>query len=200
MKTDRHNGGRLVTRLITRMVLAVTFCSAAAAVCAAKDTHVVLPDVNNAHFRGRIAECARYESLHPRFAKAFAFMRRPDLADLPCGRYEIDGSNCWAMVQEVSLKPFVDENKYEVHRAFIDIQAPITGSETIGVTEPEPKVFDGFNVEKDYVLFMAKGEPWTLKPGEFAIFLPEKGAHAPGLSSDGSRSIRKLVIKVRNSL
>ena len=43
--------------------------------------------------------------------------------------------------------------------------APITGSETIGITEPEPKVFDGFNVEKDYVLFMAKGEPWTLKPG-----------------------------------
>ena len=153
-----------------------------------------------AHFRGRIAECARYESLHPRFAKAFAFMRRPDLADLPCGRYEIDGSNCWAMVQEASLKPHADENMYEVHRAFIDIQAPITGIETIGVTEPEPKAFDGFDVEKDYVLFRAKGEPWTLKPGEFAIFFPEKGAHAPGLSADGPRTIRKLVIKVRDSL
>ena len=153
---------------------------------------------NTAHLRGSIAECGQYENLHPRFAKAFAFMRRPDLEELPCGRYEIDGSNCWAMVQEASLKPFADENKYEVHRAFIDIQAPITGSETIGVTEPEPKVFDGFNVEKDYVLFMAKGEAWTLKPGEFAIFFPEKGAHAPGLSSDGPRTIRKLVVKVRN--
>ena len=37
-----------------------------------------------------------------------------------------------------------------------------------------------------------------LKPGEFAIFFPEKGAHAPGLSSDGPRKIRKLVIKVRD--
>ena len=152
------------------------------------------------HVFARIADSARYEGLHPRFGKAFAFMRRPDLPDLPCGRYEIDVTNCWAMVSEVSLKPFADENKYEVHRAFIDIQAPITGKETIGVTEPDPKVFDGFNVERDYVLFKAKGEPWTLKPGEFAIFFPEHGAHAPGLSSDGPRKIRKLVIKVRDSL
>jgi YhcH/YjgK/YiaL family protein len=104
------------------------------------------------------------------------------------------------MVQEASLKPIADENKFEVHRAFIDIQAPITGSETIGVTEPESKVFDGFNVKKDCVLFKAKGDMWTLKPGEFAIFFPEKGAHAPCLSSDGSRTIRKLVIKVRAPL
>ena len=157
-------------------------------------------DVGTSHVRGSISECAQYESLHPRFAKAFAFMRRPDLANLPRGRYEIDGSNCWAMVQEVSLKPFAEENQYEVHRAFIDIQAPIAGNETIGVTEPDPKVFEGFNAEKDYVLFKAKGEPWTLKPGEFAIFFPERGAHAPGLSADGPRKIRKLVIKVRAGL
>ena len=153
----------------------------------------------SAHVRGTISESARYESLHPRFAKAFAFMRRPDLADLPCGRYEIDGSNCWAMVSNASLKSFADANTYEVHRAFIDIQAPITGQETIGVAEPNQTVFDGFNVEKDYVFFTAKGEPWTLQLGEFAIFFPGKGAHAPGLSSDGPRTIRKLVIKARAS-
>ena len=181
----------------------LTFTAVAALSAVAGCTNIRFPansDAGTAHFRGCIAECAKYESLHPRFAKAFAFMRRPDLPDLPCGRYEIDVTNCWAMVSEVSLKPFADENKYEVHRAFIDIQAPITGKETIGVTEPDPKVFDGFNVERDYVLFKAKGEPWTLKPGEFAIFFPEHGAHAPGLSSDGPRKIRKLVIKVRDSL
>ena len=174
-------------------------CSAAVVGCA-NIRSSANSNANTAHLRGCVSESVRYERLHPRFAKAFAFMRRPDLANLPCGRYEIDGSNCWAMVQEASLKPFADENKYEVHRAFIDIQAPITGSETIGVTEPEPKVFDGFNVEKDYVLFWAKGEPWTLKPGDFSIFFPETGAHAPGLSADGPRKIRKLVIKVRAAL
>ena len=155
------------------------------------------PGLQSPHVRGLIAECAKYESLHPRFAKAFEFMRRADLAKLPCGRYEIDGSNCWAMVSEVSLKSFADENQYEVHRAFIDIQSPISGRETIGVVKPDPKVFEGFNTEKDYVLFKAKGMPWMLKPGEFAIFFPGEGAHAPGLSSDGPRTIRKLVIKVR---
>ena len=155
-------------------------------------------DAPPAHIRGKISESAKYDGLHPLFARAFEFLRRPDLSDLKCGRYDIDGSNCWAMVQEVSLKPFADENQYEVHRAFIDIQTPITGSETIGIAKPEPSVFDGFNSEKDYALFKAKGEPWTLKPGEFAVFFPEKGAHAPGLSSDGPRKIRKLVIKVRD--
>ena len=183
------------TRLTLIVVAALSAAAGCANICISANSAA-----NAAHLRGSIVECAQYEGLHPEFERAFAFMRRLDLADLPCGRYEIDGSNCWAMIQEVSLKPFADENKYEVHRSFIDIQAPITGSETIGVTEPESTVFDSFNVESDYVLFMAKGELWTLRPGEFAIFFPEKGAHAPCLSSDGSRSIRKLVIKVRASL
>ena len=154
-------------------------------------------DEQPAYVRGRLSESARCEGLHPLFAKAFAFMRRPDLAELPCGRYEIDGSNCWAMVQEVALKLFADENQYEVHQAFIDIQMPISGCETIGVTEPAADVFSGFNVEKDYVLFKAKGEPWTLAPGEYAVFFPGRGAHAPGLARDGARTIRKLVVKVK---
>ena len=148
--------------------------------------------------RGSVSESSRYEKLHPRFAKALAFMRRPDASRLPCGRYEIDGSNCWATISSASLKPFSEDNRYEVHREFIDIHVPITGSETIGVATPDPKVFESFNVEKDCVLFNAKGDLWTLDPGEFAIFFPERGAHAPGLSADGPRTIRKLVIKVRD--
>ena len=37
----------------------------------------------------------------------------------------------------------------------------------------------------------------TVKPGEFAIFFPPDGAHAPGHSSCGERTICKLVIKVK---
>ncbi len=141
---------------------------------------------------------AKYESLHPRFAKAFEFMRRPDLAELSCGRYEIDGSNCWATILDVALKPFEKENQYELHRAYIDIHAPISGNETIGVTTRDPDVILDFDVTNDCSLFMKKkGVPWRLAPGEFAIFLRGKGAHAPGLSAAGPRTIRKLVIKVR---
>lgn len=150
-----------------------------------------------AHVRGKITQCGELAGLHPRFEKAFAFMRRPDLAKLPCGRYEIDGTNCWAMIMDSKLKPFAEENTYEVHREFIDIQAPISGNETMGVMTSGPERLAGFNVEKDYVLFKGKGEPWVLAPGDFAVFFPETGAHAPCLSSDGATGVRKLVIKVR---
>lgn len=150
-----------------------------------------------AHVRGKITQCGELADLHPRFEKAFAFMRRTDLAKLPCGRYEIDGTNCWAMIMDAKLKPYAEESTYEVHREFIDIQAPISGNETIGVMTSGPDKLAGFDVEKDYVLFMAKGQPWNLTPEDFAVFFPEKGAHAPGLSRDGAGTVRKLVIKVR---
>lgn len=148
------------------------------------------------HVFAKIADAAAVEPLHPRFKAAFAFLRRPDLAQLPCGRYEIDGTNCWAMISDTNLTPFADENTYEVHRAYIDIQSPITGDETIGILRPPAGVFADFNVEKDYVLFKAKGEARTLAPGEFAVFFPNEGAHAPGHSADVARPLRKLVIKV----
>ena len=36
----------------------------------------------------------------------------------------------------------------------------------------------------------------TVKPGEFAVFMPPRGAHAPCLSLDGPRRIRTVVVKV----
>lgn len=155
------------------------------------------PETVNPHLRGRIAESGKYESLHPRFPKAFEFMRRPDLPSLPVGRYEIDGTNCWAIIMDTALRPFAATNQYEVHKAFIDIQSPISGPETIGVVESNPSMFGNFNYEKDFALFNSGGKPWNLVPGEFAVFFPDKGAHAPGLSVGSTNAIRKLVIKVR---
>ena len=144
-----------------------------------------------------IDDCAKYESLHPMFAKAFEFLRRPDLNQLACGRYEIDGSNCWAMVQEAKLKPCAEENRFEVHREFIDIQMPISGEETFGSIKPTLETLAKFDGKRDCVLFQAKGDIRTLKPREIAIFFPETGAHAPCMSLTGPRTIRKVVIKVR---
>ena len=149
---------------------------------------------------GRIADCMRIADRHPRLAKALDFLSRPDLATLPCGRYEIDGDNCWAMVQDADLKPFGDVQRPEVHGAYIDIQAPITGPETIGLLSitPEARAEIAFDAKKDIGFFDAKTEPVTLRPGDFAVLMPPLGAHAPCRSLDGARSIRKLVIKIRN--
>ncbi len=148
---------------------------------------------------GAIADCARWDGkLGANFDKALAFLRRPDLATLPVGRYEIDGENCWAMVQEADLKPF-PQAQGEAHRRYADIQVPLTGPETIGVCELPRRACEApFDAEKDYGLYpLPKAAPLDLKPGEYAVFFPWIDAHMPGCTQDGTRKIRKLVIKVR---
>ena len=149
------------------------------------------------HIVAKIADCARYEALNPHFGKAFAFLQRTDLADLKPGRYEIDGDNCWATIADVSLTSLAGA-KVEAHRKYIDIHAPISGSETIGLfTMDTAHRALPFDEAHDCVLFNAEAKPVTLTPGEFAVFFPPDGAHAPGHSSDGERTIRKVVIKIK---
>ena len=149
------------------------------------------------HIVGNLADSERYQDLNPLFPKAFAFLKRADIATLPPGRYEIDGDRCWASIQDVALTP-VEERKLEAHRRFIDIQAPLTGPETIGLARlAAADQLPPFDVEKDFVLYEGPSQPVTLKPGEFAIFFPPLGAHAPcGRAADGPASIRKVVVKV----
>lgn len=153
--------------------------------------------MNAPHVTGKIAQCEVHENLHPRFAKAFAFLKRTDLAELKPGRYEIDGDNCWASVAEADLVAPA-ERKLEAHRKYIDIQSPITGPELMGfaVMDDKAKALP-FNTEKDYVLYEGKSEPHVINPGEYAIFFPPLGAHAPACVAPGGPSkIRKVVVKV----
>lgn len=152
--------------------------------------------------RGAIADSRGIENLHPRFRKAFGWLRAQDLGKLASGRYEIDGDDIYANVMEPTLKPWSDHATVEVHRAFIDIQVPIAGEEVCGYSGSEADVKaheKDFNVKDDYVLFEGKGlEKVVVKPGEYVVFMPPFGAHAPALSeSAAGRKHRKLVIKVR---
>ena len=58
------------------------------------------PEQRPPHIVAKISDAVKYERLNPRFGKAFKFLCRSDLADLKPGRYEIDGENCWAMIQD----------------------------------------------------------------------------------------------------
>ena len=102
------------------------------------------------------------------------------------------------MIQECDLKPYPRE-KGEAHRAYIDIQAPISGEETIGVCDlPRNAVTQPFDEARDYALYAVKTRPITLRPGEFAVFFPKIDLHMPGCTTGKPARIRKLVIKVRN--
>ncbi len=159
------------------------------------ETRCVLP--SSPFLKGRIADSALQEGLHPRFAKAFAFLRRHDLAALPVGRHEIDGDDCWATVSEVDLKPFGESQRAEVHKTFIDIQTPLDGPETYGLLDLAGRELGPFDAERDVALGQAATRPLTLVPGEFAIFMPGNGAHAPCLTLGEPTRRKKLIVKIR---
>ncbi len=140
----------------------------------------------------------RYTSLAPRFAVAFEFLEKLP-ADQPDGRCDIDGDNCFALVQTYNTKP-LSQAKFEAHRRYIDIQFIQAGRETIlwsplvALTE----VTQPYATEKD-IAFFANPPQWTpvnLCAGQFAVFFPEDG-HAPGVENGGPIEVRKTVIKIR---
>ena len=143
----------------------------------------------------RIGEYAKFG---PHFAKAVAFLQRRDLRSLPNGRYELDGENAYAMVQEAMLKPW-GSGRPEVHREYFDIQLPLSNEEVVGVGRFDPKAQGEFDEEKDIGFYdEAVVEPLTVQPGQFAILYPETCAHAPCCSEDAAGApVRKIVVKVR---
>ena len=154
--------------------------------------------VEGVYVKDSLANVGPYADYGVHFAKAVAFLQRKDLMKLPNGRYELDGDNAYAMVQEATLKPW-GSGRPEVHREYFDIQLPLSGEETIGVGPFDPKTPGDFDEEKDIGFYDdVPVEPLTLEPGQFAILHPCTCAHAPCCSEDAPGAvIRKIVIKVR---
>ena len=153
--------------------------------------------VEGVYVQDALENAGEYAGYGRHFAAAVAFLRRPDLLRLPLGRYELDGDNAFAMVQEAALKPW-GAGRPELHREYFDIQLPVSGEETIGVGAFDPETPGVFDEGRDCGFYDgARLEPLTLRPGEFVILHPGTCAHAPCCTIDGSGSIRKIVVKVR---
>ena len=157
------------------------------------------------HYVCKVSEADGLAHLNPRFPKAFEFLRRNDLATLKAGTYVLEEgkvgekSPLYAMVQDVDLSPFAGEAQHaEAHAKYIDIQMPISGDETYGIYDLDPSdpAFR-FDAAKDIGFIDVATAPRTVHPGEFAVFLPPRGAHLPCASLTGPRKIRKVVIKVK---
>jgi len=142
-----------------------------------------------------LANSEKYVSLHPRFAKAFEFIKSQNLDSIEVGKYPIDGPELHA---SVSNKDGVkaDDAKFEAHNHFIDIQVCPAGTERLG-WKPRSKCVDPkgeYNAEKDVTFFNDKPDTYfSLNAGQFAIFYPED-VHAPMI---GEGPIKKLVVKVK---
>lgn len=144
-----------------------------------------------------LKNAALYEGLHPRFARAFDFVRHNDLVSMKPGRYDIDGDDIFLTLSDSELK--LPENApLEVHDAYIDIQVVFDGVETYGWLERSHcgKPRGTMDTTKDVLFCDDKPSTWfTLHSGEFCILFPSD-AHAPMVGTVGS-TVRKCIVKVR---
>ena len=135
-----------------------------------------------------------YESIHPRFKKAFDYLKNTDLEALPFGKIELESASLVVIVAEITGKT-ADIAKMETHNKFIDIQVPIGKTETMGWISGSKlnELTEAYDDEKDVSFFADKASNFIdVQPFEFAIFFPEDG-HQPGI---GDGIYKKIIVKV----
>jgi len=138
-----------------------------------------------------------YAGLSENFRKAFAFMQSRDFSREPTQRFEIDGDQVFAFIADVPQMP-VEQERYEAHRKYADIQLVLDGGERMRVLPlPCCQAAGAFDEEKDIGFYTAgPGAELTFEKGDFAVYFPQD-AHMPCCRHPQISHSRKLVIKVR---
>lgn len=147
-----------------------------------------------------LTNASRYYKLGPHFEKAFNYLRDTDLSKVEKGKYEIDGTTIFAIVNEYDTVAVVGE-QLEGHKKYIDVQYIVAGEELIGhhwwQGQAPSKAYDS---DADFWLF---GEAplffSRLQMGQFAIFWPED-LHMPNLKVEAPGRVKKVVIKIATAL
>lgn len=136
-----------------------------------------------------------YNSIHPRITRALEYLGKTDFNSMALGKYELEGTQLFAIVNEYETKEAVD-CVWEAHRKYIDIHYILRGSELIGTTlltnQSPTKEYDA---ENDYWLFGAGESKQVLHPSMFAIFYPQD-IHSTGHHPLQKSTVRKVVMKV----
>jgi len=136
-----------------------------------------------------------YVSLHAGLDKAFGFLQRTDLAGLPPGRYPIDGTHVYALVQEYQTQPLAD-GFLEAHRNYLDVQYIVSGEELLGYAPlTDQAVQTPYDAGRDIAFFQGAGIPCPMRPGMFAVLFPTD-LHLPARTLTAPCRVRKVVVKV----
>ncbi len=137
-----------------------------------------------------------YCGCHKHFPAAFAFLRKAVAENLPCGRYELEGTELYANIMEYDSKV---TSTTETHKNYIDIQFIVSGIERMDfcdIANAAPNT--EYNAVKD-VLFHTDSDKMSIclvEAGAFAIFFPQD-AHKPGLCNGIPAPVKKIVVKVK---
>lgn len=137
-----------------------------------------------------------YSSLGERITKALAYLKQTDFSQKELGRYDLDGDNIFALVNEYNTKD-ESEGKLEAHKKYTDVQFVVKGSELMGYAPLQnQKVINEYNEQNDITFFEGERSFTKVDEGMFAIFFPTD-LHMPGIKVQRSEYVKKVVIKVK---
>lgn len=137
-----------------------------------------------------------YSGLGERINKAFAYLKETDFSKMELGKYQIDGENIFALVNEYTTKD-VSEGKLEAHKKYIDVQFVAKGKELMGYAPLQSQtVIDPYNEQNDITFFNGEKSFTLVEEEMFAIFFPTD-VHLPGIKVDEPAYVKKVVVKVK---
>jgi len=138
-----------------------------------------------------------YSAISPRIKTALDYIAETDFSATEPGRYELDGSNMFALVQAYDSIPR-DQGKWECHKKYIDIQYIAEGIEQIGCNNIDKMaITTEYNPEKDIAFLSGDGDFITYSKGSYGIFFPED-AHQPKIAvNNAPGKVKKVVIKIK---
>lgn len=135
-----------------------------------------------------------YYGVHKNMKPAFEFIEKAVAEKLEVGRYELDGKELFALVQEYDSKT---DAAWEYHKRYIDIQYIVSGTELIAWDNIK-NVPEGteYNDEKDIAKFAYDGGCDVLmEAGSYMVLYPDD-LHQPGKVCGEVQKMKKIVIKI----
>lgn len=130
--------------------------------------------------------------------RVFQFLRNSDLAHMAPGSYPIEGKQAYASITDEPNLP-LGKTRWESHRAFIDLQMMIRGSQRIGEAPVgNLKVLEPYSAARDVAHYSGPGRYYTARPGSFFVFFPGEGHRTNIRIGTDAAPVKKLVIKIAN--
>ena len=127
--------------------------------------------------------------------KTFQWLATHDLANMPAGRYEVDGEHCYINVQDATTQD-VSKRKIEAHRHGIDLQYVVKGTERFGITSAE-YAEPITEYKPDVTFYKAKKIKYVdSTPDTFFMFFPKNFHQALVKAGKEPEDIRVIVAKI----
>ena len=147
--------------------------------------------------RTTITDIKRYFCQGRGIEQAVDFINNNDLAALEPGRYSIDGTKVFALIQEVcTMRP--EDAPFENHLRSADLQMTLSGDECVGYC-PVSRLekFGCYAAAADVQNYTGQADCVMRNEANksIAIFFPEDG-HQPYVAKGTLQSIKKVVIRI----